>query len=226
VILILIASGYFLYDFPKFIANFRRFVPVRWRPLYADLSDKTDDAIGGYLRGQVLITVILGVMIWIGLSIVGVPLALAISFLAAIFNLVPYLGPIIGVVPAVLLGFTVSPLTALLAVLVFIIANQVEGNLLSPLILSRSTNLHPVTVLLAIIAGLGLLGFVGALIAVPVVALTKVILESYLLTRPAYQVAAADAGASGSAGGSGPAGGSGDASASDRAEDDGESAGP
>lgn len=188
VILILIASAYFLYDFPKFIANFRRFVPVRWRPLYADLSNKTDDAIGGYLRGQVLITTLLGILIWIGLSIVGVPLALAISFLAAIFNLVPYLGPIIGVIPAVLLGFTVSPLTALLAIVVFIVANQLEGHLLSPLILSRSTNLHPVTVLLAIIAGLGLLGFLGALIAVPVVALVKVILESYLLTGPAYRL--------------------------------------
>lgn len=194
VILILIASAYFLYDFPKFTSNFRRFVPVRWRPLYGDLVDKTDGAIGGYLRGQLLITSVLGVMIWIGLSIVGVPLALAISFLAAIFNLVPYLGPIIGVVPAVLLGFTVSPLTGLLAILVFVIANQVEGHLLSPMILSRSMNLHPVTVLLAITAGLGLMGFLGALLAVPVVALVKVILESYLLTRPAYQVAGAEAG--------------------------------
>lgn len=194
VILILIASAYFLYDFPKFTSNFRRFVPVRWRPLYADLADKTDVAIGGYLRGQVMITIILGFMIWIGLSIIGVPLALAISFLAAIFNLVPYLGPIIGVVPAVLLGFTVSPVTGLLAIVVFIVANQLEGHLLSPLILSRSMNLHPVTVLLAIIAGLGLFGFVGALLAVPVVALIKVILETYLLTRPAYRVAVADSG--------------------------------
>ena len=189
VILILIASAYFLYDFPKFTANFRRFVPVRWRPLYTDLADKTDAAIGGYLRGQLLITTLLGILIWIGLSIIGVPLALAISFLAAIFNLVPYLGPIIGVVPAVLLGFTVSPLTGLLAIVVFVVANQVEGHLLSPIILSRSMNLHPVTVLLAIVAGLGLFGFVGALLAVPVVALVKVILESYLLTRPAYQIA-------------------------------------
>ena len=194
VILILIASAYFLYDFPRFTANFRRFVPVRWRPLYTDLVGKTDMAIGGYLRGQVLITIILGTLIWIGLSIIGVPLALAISFLAAIFNLVPYLGPIIGVVPAVLLGFTVSPLTALLAIVVFVIANQVEGNLLSPLILSRSMNLHPVTVLLAIAAGLGLFGFLGALLAVPVVALIKVILESYLLTRPAYQITAVPTG--------------------------------
>ncbi|MEX2541059.1 MAG: AI-2E family transporter [Trueperaceae bacterium] len=187
VILILLASAYFLYDFPRFTNNAYRLVPVRWRPLYSDLVRKADGAVGGYMRGQLLITLVLGVLVWIGLSIVGVPLALAISFLAAIFNLVPYLGPIIGVVPAVLLGFTVSPLTAGLAVVVFVIANQLEGNVLAPLILSRSTNLHPLTVLLAIMAGIGLLGLVGALLAVPFVALVKIVVEDYLLNRPAYR---------------------------------------
>lgn len=187
VILILLASAYFLYDFPRFTRSMRRLVPLRWRPLYADLVSKADGAVGGYMRGQLVITLVLGVLIWLGLSIIGVPLALAISFLAAIFNLVPYLGPIIGVVPAVLLGFTVSPLTAGLAVVVFIVANQLEGNVLGPLILSRSTNLHPLTVLLAIMAGIGLLGLVGALLAVPFVALLKIIIEDYLLSRPAYR---------------------------------------
>ncbi len=186
VVLIFIASAYFLYDYPRFTSNFRRFVPVRWRPLYEDLTEKADRAVGGYLRGQLLITLTLGVLIWLGLTIIGVPLATAISFLAAIFNLVPYLGPIIGVLPAVLLGLTVSPLTSVLAIVVFLLANQLEGHVLSPLILSRSTNLHPVTVLLAIMAGLGLFGLVGALLAVPLVALVKVVLEEYLLTRPAY----------------------------------------
>ncbi len=187
VVLIFIASAYFLYDFPRFTTNFRRFVPVRWRPLYADVTEKADRAVGGYLRGQILITATLGVLIWIGLTIIGVPLATAISFLAAIFNLVPYLGPIIGVIPAVLLGLTVSPLTSVLAVGVFILANQIEAHVLSPLILSRQTDLHPVTVLLAIMAGLGLMGLVGALLAVPLVALIKLLLEDYLFTGPAYQ---------------------------------------
>jgi predicted PurR-regulated permease PerM len=187
IFLILLTSAYFLYDYPRFSANFKRFVPVRWRPLYEDLTAKADVAVGGYLRGQLLITLIIGVLIFVGLSIINVPLALAISFLAAIFNLVPYLGPIVGMIPAVILGFTVSPLTALLAVVVFIAANQIEGNLLGPYILSKSTNLHPVTVLLAILIGAGLFGLLGALLAVPVSALLKVVLEEYLLKRPAYQ---------------------------------------
>lgn len=183
IVLIVLASVYFLYDFPRFVTQFRRFVPTKYHSVVSELTEKADVAVGGYLRGQLLITSMLGVFIWLGLTILGVPLATAIAFLAAVFNLVPYLGPVIGAVPAVLLAFTVSPLTALLVIVVFVIANQLEGNLLSPLILSRSTNLHPLTVLLAIMAGLGLFGLVGALLAVPTVAFIKVVLEDYVLSR-------------------------------------------
>jgi predicted PurR-regulated permease PerM len=186
VVLITIASAYFLYDFPKITANIRRFVPVRWRPLHDDLTGKADRAVGGYLRGQLLITVILGFIIWIGLTLIGVPLAVAISFLAAVFNLVPYLGPVVGTIPAVLLGLTVSPLTALLALVVFIVANQIEAHVLGPLILAKSTDIHPVTVLISIMIGIGAMGILGAFIAVPIAAMIKVVLEEYLLTRPAY----------------------------------------
>src|SRR5690606_7051710 len=186
-VLVLLGSVYFLYDYPRFSAQFRRLVPTRYHGIVAEVSEKADTAVGGYLRGQLMITAILGVFIWIGLTVLGVPLATAIAFLAAVFNLVPYLGPVIGAVPAVLLALTASPLTALLAIVVFVVANQLEGNLLSPLVLSRSTNLHPVTVLLAIMAGLGMFGLVGALLAVPFVALSKVLLEEYVLQRPEYQ---------------------------------------
>lgn len=191
VVMIGIASAYILYDFPRLTASVRRFVPVRYRALYADIVRKADRAVGGYLRGQVLITLILGVLIWIGLTAIGLPLATAISVLAAVLNLVPYLGPIVATVPAVLLGFTISPLTALLALIVFLAANQIEAHVLGPMVLGKSTNLHPLTVLVSILVGVGFLGILGAFLAVPVVALTKVVLEDYLLTRPPYQEAAA-----------------------------------
>jgi predicted PurR-regulated permease PerM len=187
VVLIAITSAYILYDYPRLGRNLRRFVPVRYRALSADLALKADRAIGGYLRGQIVIAIGLGFMFWIGLTLIGVPLATAISVLAAVFNLVPYLGPIVATIPAVLLGFTVSPLTALLALVVVLVANQIEAHALGPLILAKSTNLHPVTVLLSILVGVGFLGLLGALLAVPVVALAKVVLEEYLLTRPPYQ---------------------------------------
>lgn len=192
VFLILVASAYFLNDFPKITANFRRFVPLRYRAVYGDVGQKLDLAVGGYLRGQLLIAVVLGIFLYIGLILIGIPLALPISFLAAVLNIVPYLGPIVGAVPAVLLALTTdAPFTsALFVVILFIVANQLEGNLLSPFILSKSTNLHPVTVLIAITLGLGAFGLVGAIFAVPAVSLIKVLLETYLLRRPAYTGAA------------------------------------
>jgi predicted PurR-regulated permease PerM len=186
-VLIAIASVYILYDLPRLSANVRRFVPVRYRGIYADLMQKADRAVGGFLRGQVLISLTIGTLLWIGLSILGLPLATAISVLAGVFNLVPYLGPIVATIPAVLLGFTVSPVTALLALIVFFVANQLEAHLFGPMILGKSTDLHPVTVLVSILIGVGFLGVLGAFLAVPVVAMAKVVLEEYLLTRPPYQ---------------------------------------
>lgn len=187
IFLIFIVSAYFLYDFPRITSNFRRYVPARWRPLYGDVVSKTDRIVSGFLRGRLLASAILGIFLWVGLSIIGVPLALTISVLAAVLNLVPYLGPVVGAIPAVLLGFTVSPLVALLAALVFVAANLIEANVLGPLLLSKTTNVHPVTVLIAILVGAGLLGLLGVLLAVPTVALLKVFFEDYVLKRPAYQ---------------------------------------
>ncbi len=186
VVLILLASAYFLWDYPRITSNFYRLVPVRWRPVYTDVSGKADQAIGGYLRGQILIGACLGLLIWLGLAILGVPLALSIGFVAGIFNLVPYLGPIIGAVPGVLLALTISPLTAVLAIGVFVLANQLESNVLSPIILGKVVNIHPLTVLLAIMAGLSLFGLIGALLAVPLASFLKVLYEDYVMTGPAY----------------------------------------
>lgn len=186
VFLMFIASAYFLYDFPKFTRNFFRFVPVRYRDVYQDVIDKADRAVGGYLRGQILLAAILGIFVYIGLTLIGVRFALAISFVAAIFDLVPFLGPVVATIPAVLMGFAESPLTALLALVVMFTANQIEAHLLGPVILARSTNVHPVTVLISILVGGGLFGLVGALLAVPFVSLAKVLLEEYLLKRPAF----------------------------------------
>jgi len=95
-------------------------------------------------------------------------------------------GVVAGGVQAVLLGLTVSPWSALGALAVFLIANQLDTHLYSPLVFGKTTNIHPVTVIISILVGVGLLGIVGVLLAIPLVALGKVLLEEYLLKRPAY----------------------------------------
>jgi predicted PurR-regulated permease PerM len=186
VFFIILISAYFLYDFPRFSQALLRYVPVRYRAVYVDVRDKTDKVVGGFLRGQVVINILIGLTLWIGLTLAQVPLALSLSFFAAVFNIIPYLGPIISTVPAVLLALTVGPWSAVAALGVFIIANQLEAHVYAPLVLGKTTNLHPVTVIISILVGVGLFGIIGAFLAIPVVALTKVLLEEYLLKRPAY----------------------------------------
>lgn len=186
VFFIILISAYFLYDFPRFSQALLRYVPVRYRSVFIDVRDKTDRVVGGFLRGQVVINILIGITLWIGLTIAQVPLALSLSFFAAVFNIIPYLGPIISTVPAVLLALTVGPWSAVGALAVFIIANQLEAHVYAPLVLGKTTNLHPVTVIISILVGVGLFGIIGAFLAIPVVALTKVLLEEYLLRRPAY----------------------------------------
>ncbi len=183
---ILLISAYFLFDFPRFSRAVVRYVPVRYREVYLDVRTKTDRVVGGFLRGQVLINLFIGITLWVGFTLLGVPLALTLAFVAALFNIVPYLGPIISSVPAVLLGLTVSPWTAVGTLAVIILANQLEAHVYAPMVLGKTTNLHPVTVILSILIGVALFGILGAFIAIPVVALAKVLLEDYLLSTPAF----------------------------------------
>lgn len=186
VFFILLISAYFLFDFPRFSRATVRYVPVRYREVFLDVRAKTDRVVGGFLRGQVLISLLTGLILWIGFTLLGVPLALTLAFVAALFNIVPYLGPIISSVPAVLLGLTVSPWVAVATLGVILLANQLEAHVFAPMILGKTTNLHPVTVIISILIGVALFGVLGAFIAIPVVALGKVLLEEYLLTTPAF----------------------------------------
>ncbi|MFC6590915.1 AI-2E family transporter [Deinococcus lacus] len=185
-LIITLLSVYLMLDYSRINASLLRMLPRPWQPRVLEFSDLAGQAIGGYVRGQLLIALFIGVAVSVGLSIIGVPSALAIGFLAGIFNIIPYLGPIIGAVPAILLSLPFGWLKPVLAVAVFVIANQIEGSFLSPMILSKTTDLHPVTVLLSILIGASLFGFVGALVAVPLVALGKLMLEKYYYSSRVY----------------------------------------
>lgn len=187
-LLILLLSIYLMLDYSRVNATLLAIFPRPWQPRVLEVTDLIGTAVGGYVRGQLVIATFIGVFVWLGLSIVGIPSAAAIGFLAGAFNIVPYLGPIIGALPAVLLALTLpGALVKILVVIgIFVLANQIEGNFLSPYVLSRTTDLHPVTVLMAILVGVGLLGFVGALLAVPTVALGKLLMQRYYFPSRVY----------------------------------------
>lgn len=179
--LVFIVGGYTLYSYPQIGRTLLDLFPRRWQPRVLDFTQDVNTAVGGYIRGQVVIAVSIGALVALGLTIIGLPLALAIGFIAGLFNIVPYLGVIISVAPAVLLAASFGWVKILLVLVVFVAANQLEAHVFSPIILSRSTDLHPVTVILSILAGLAIYGIVGGLLAVPLAALGKLLIRKYWL---------------------------------------------
>lgn len=186
IVIILLLSIYLMMDYSRVNASLLRAFPRPWQPRVLELSGLLGTAVGGYVRGQLVIATFIGVFVFLGLTLLGIPSAAAIGFLAGAFNIVPYLGPVIGATPALLLALPLGGLKMLLVVVVFVLANQIESNFLSPYVLGRTTDLHPVTVLVAILVGASLLGFVGALLAVPVVALGKLLLDKYYYPSRVY----------------------------------------
>lgn len=183
----LIISIYLLYDLPKISQTFLQAVPLPYQPLVSDIGNKLERAVGGYLRGQILVAMAVGLIIAAGLWIFGVPLAVPLGFLAAVFNIIPYVGVIVSTVPAMLMALTVGwpQVLAVLGVVVF--ANQLEAHVLGPRILSRTTALHPVSVIGALLVGAGLYGLIGALLAVPLLAFLKAVYTEFYLTSKFYK---------------------------------------
>lgn len=180
----LIISIYLLYDLPQISKTLFQAVPLPYQPFVRDIMTKLDRAVGGYIRGQLLVAAGVGLIVTVGLWVSGVPLAGSLGFLAAVFNLIPFAGVIVSTVPAVLLALTVGWPQVVAVLGVVVVANQVEAHILSPRILGQATSLHPVSVIGAILVGSSLYGLAGALLAVPLTAFFKVIyVEFYLNSR-------------------------------------------
>jgi predicted PurR-regulated permease PerM len=180
-VLVLMLGGYMLASFESLGQSLLELFPDRTRASVLGLIQDFNQAVGGYVRGQLIVSGLVGILVGLGLAILGIPLALALGFLSAIFNIVPYLGVVISITPALLLAAQFGLGKVALVMLVFGLANQIEAQFLSPNILGRSTNLHPITIIVAILSGAALGGMVGMLMAVPSAALLKLLVRKYWL---------------------------------------------
>lgn len=177
---------YLLADFRRVSTSFRMAVPKPYQPFLGDIIDRFEQAVGGYFRGQLVVATAVGTVIGAGLAILGVPLALSLAFLGGVFDLVPYLGPIISITSALLLAAPMGWWTVIGVLIVYTIANQLESHVLEPLVLGRSSRLHPTTVIIALLLGLHFGGVVGALLAVPLAGFLKLLLIEYYFNSRLY----------------------------------------
>ncbi len=185
--LVLILTMYVLYDFHRFTAAFFDAIPETYRDGVRSLAATLDTAMGGFIRGQLVVAVMVGLMVYVGLTIIGLPLAGFIGLIAGLLNIVPFLGSIVPTIPALIIAIAGGWWQVILVLLVFVIANQIDNHVLTPLVLSRSTKLHPVTVILSVIGGFAFGGLIAAILAVPVVAFFKALYEEHYMTSRFYR---------------------------------------
>lgn len=144
------------------------------------MSRQVDQVLSGFIRGQLLVALFVGVTSGIALVLLGVEFAILIGILAGITNIIPYLGPIIGGVPAAIIAFLDSPTKAFWVIIAFVVIQQTESSVVSPRIVGQRVGLHPTMIILALLIGGSLWGFVGLLIAVPLAAIVKVFVSAAL----------------------------------------------
>lgn len=172
-----ILAAYLLYDSEIIKRFFMGFIPEQHRDATLDLLAELEEVVGGFIRGQILVGASVGLLIAIGLTLVGEPYAILIGVVAGILDLIPYVGPVIASIPAFIIGFSSGGIQLALWVLfVFVVANQAEGHLIAPNIVSRTIKLSPSSIVLAVLIGGELYGVPGMFIAVPVAGIIRVLL--------------------------------------------------
>ncbi len=170
-VLVIVLSFYFCVQ-ETGVEDFLRVVtPVEYHTYVVDLWKRAQDKIGKWMQGQVLLALLVGVLLYLGLVILGIPYALVLSVLAALFELIPVFGQILAAIPAVAVAFASGGgETALLVGGLFLVVQQFESHLIYPLVVKKVVGVPPLLVILALLIGGKLAGFIGVLLSVPIAA--------------------------------------------------------
>lgn len=182
-ILVPLLVFYILKDLDGIKKYFMSLVPVRYKKKVGIVAGDIDKTMGAYIRSQFLISLFVGSMVYIGLLILDVEFALILAIVNGITNIIPYFGPIIGAIPAFFVALIESPLLSLKVIIMIIIIQQLENHILAPTILGKNLQLHPVSVILALVVGGTLFGFLGLIFAVPILATIRVVLKHIHMKR-------------------------------------------
>jgi predicted PurR-regulated permease PerM len=177
-LLVILLTAYYIAVRPQpLIDGALRLVPPRRRVHAREVMDRLRNAWIGWMQGVVFDMFISGTLLFVGLTIVGLDFALVFAVLTALLVVVPYFGAIAGAIPPVLYALTVSPGKALAVLVVYIAVQQIESNMIIPLIMSRTTRLHPAMIAIGVLAVGRLFGIVGLFVAVPIISAVVILTE-------------------------------------------------
>ncbi|MCL6644842.1 MAG: AI-2E family transporter [Dehalococcoidia bacterium] len=185
-----VITAYLLVETHRLRAFLFRFIPPEREADAQHFLRALESVVGGYVRGQLITSLIIGVYTTVVMLLVGVPNAIAFGVLAAFADIIPLVGGIIAVVPASIAAFQESPTQALIVLVALLVYQQFEDRLLVPRVYGQTLNLPALVVLLAVLAGAELMGVVGVLLALPAAAAGRVVLDYYLDRHASGRLAA------------------------------------
>jgi predicted PurR-regulated permease PerM len=183
IISILLLTFFLLLDGKGFVEAALHLFAEAQRPRMRRVLAESSRAVYGYIGGNLTISLICGVGVFIALTILRMPYAVALALVVALLDLLPLVGATLGAALVVLVGLFVDPIKGLIILVYFVIYQQLENNLLQPLVYGRSVKLHPMAVFLAVLAGGELLGILGALLAIPVAEIGRILIAEWFATR-------------------------------------------
>ncbi|SFJ18065.1 Predicted PurR-regulated permease PerM [Halobacillus dabanensis] len=172
-----VMTFYFLKDYKSIGNTALSLMPKTWHEEARRLVKELNRSLGGYIRGQLIISLFVGVLATLGFWVIDLPYPLVLGLIAGLTNIIPYFGPLLGAVPAVVVALSVNVNTLIFTLIAILIIQLVEGNLLSPYIMGRSIHIHPLFIIFALLVGGEVAGIPGLILAVPVLTCLKVIIS-------------------------------------------------
>ncbi len=175
---------YLLKDGEQLPNHFLKFISEQRQPAAKRILDDMHYAISSYIRGQIIVSLFIGIMLLIGYLIIGIKYAVLLAILAMIVNIVPYVGPIIAITPALIIAFIDSPAMILKVIIVMMVVQLAEGKFISPQVMGKKLDIHPITIIFIILTAGNLFGIMGIILAIPGYAILKVLVtHSYRFVK-------------------------------------------
>ena len=172
----LMIGFYLLFDFDKVNHTIYSLVPKSWKENYKELTHRINTSLRSYVQGVLLVMFLVFITQGVGLSIAGMKAPILFALFCAVTDIIPYFGPYIGALPAVIVGFTISPLTGVCVIISILVVQLLENNFYQPLIMGHTMKLHPVAIMAGLLIFQHFFGIIGMVIATPCIACCKVIL--------------------------------------------------
>ncbi|MFA5047953.1 MAG: AI-2E family transporter [Patescibacteria group bacterium] len=188
-VVLLVMTFYITLEDKSMKKGLRSLLPAQYQPYAMNLINRMQEKIGLWLRGQLVLSLIIFVVSFVGLSLLGVKYALVLAIFAGVTELIPYLGPIIAAVPAIFIASTQSPILGLAVLILYVLIQQSENYFIVPKVMQKAVGLNPIIVLIAMLVGARVAGILGIILSVPVATALGVILKDFFAKKDEVEVA-------------------------------------